>query len=293
MAATEKHFRRRSRPACPISSLSFGCSRRRTSVCTRSFGSDAPIAPPSPLDNVSAALLRESEGGARIGPSQRILAAEALALHRERNPFASVCARVCFHTCEDKCRRTSLDAPVSIRGVKRFMADQEVTIQLPECRESEQNARRKIAIVGAGPAGLSCAYFLARLEQAGLVEMTETRTVAGVTEKFYRARADVFMLQEMILPENPNLPTVIFSGSHDLAVEALAQQIRSHLNLLVLPVGSLAGLVMLGMALVGEASAAEKKTYRLEADATDQVVRENHLRVLEACDNITVLGQAD
>jgi NADH-quinone oxidoreductase subunit F len=89
--------------------------------------------------------------------------AEALRHHRNRNPFAAVCARVCFHTCEDKCRRASLDAPVSIRAIKRFMVDQEVTIQLPEVRESEQNARRKIAIVGAGPAGLSCAYFLARL----------------------------------------------------------------------------------------------------------------------------------
>ena len=52
---------------------------------------------------------------------------------------------------------------MSIRGVKRFMVDQEVTIQLPEVRENPDNARRKIAIVGAGPAGLSCAYFLARL----------------------------------------------------------------------------------------------------------------------------------
>jgi hypothetical protein len=76
--------------------------------------------------------------------------AEALALHRERNPFASVCARVCFHTCEDKCRRSMLDAPVSIRGIKRFMVDQEVTIQLPEIRENAENVRRKIAIVGAG-----------------------------------------------------------------------------------------------------------------------------------------------
>lgn len=89
--------------------------------------------------------------------------AEALRLHRERNPFAAVCARVCFHTCEDKCRRSTLDLPVSIRGVKRFMVDQEITIQLPEIRENEANAARKIAIVGAGPAGLSCAYFLARL----------------------------------------------------------------------------------------------------------------------------------
>jgi len=89
--------------------------------------------------------------------------AEALRLHRERNPFAAVCSRVCFHTCEDKCRRATIDAPVSIRGIKRFMVDQEVTIQLPEVRENDQNARRKVAIIGAGPAGLSCAYFLARL----------------------------------------------------------------------------------------------------------------------------------
>ncbi|HAQ18172.1 MAG TPA: hydrogenase [Prolixibacteraceae bacterium] len=89
--------------------------------------------------------------------------AEALKLHRERNPFAAVCARVCFHTCEDKCRRTSLDASVSIRGVKRFMVDQEITIQLPEMRENAINSQKKIAIIGAGPAGLSCAYFLARL----------------------------------------------------------------------------------------------------------------------------------
>jgi len=89
--------------------------------------------------------------------------AEALRLHRERNPFAAICSRVCFHTCEDKCRRSTVDAPVSIRGIKRFMVDQEVTIQLPEVRENEQNTKRKIAIIGAGPSGLSCAYFLARL----------------------------------------------------------------------------------------------------------------------------------
>lgn len=89
--------------------------------------------------------------------------AEALRLHRERNPFPAICSRVCFHTCEDKCRRSTLDAPVSIRGVKRFMVDQEVTLQLPEIRENPENAQRKIAIIGAGPAGLSCAYFLARL----------------------------------------------------------------------------------------------------------------------------------
>ncbi|MBN1975732.1 MAG: NADH-quinone oxidoreductase subunit NuoF [Sedimentisphaerales bacterium] len=89
--------------------------------------------------------------------------AEALQLHRNRNPFASICGRVCFHVCESKCRRAKLDSPVSVRGIKRFMADQEITFQLPEVRENAENAKRKVAIVGAGPAGLSCAYFLARL----------------------------------------------------------------------------------------------------------------------------------
>jgi NADH-quinone oxidoreductase subunit F len=89
--------------------------------------------------------------------------AEALRHHRERNPFAAVCARVCFHTCEDKCRRASLDDSVSVRGIKRFMVDQEVTIQVPSVVESEKNAAKKIAVVGAGPSGLACAYFLARL----------------------------------------------------------------------------------------------------------------------------------
>jgi NADH-quinone oxidoreductase subunit F len=101
--------------------------------------------------------------------------AEALQLHRERNPFAAICARVCFHTCEDRCRRSSMDDSVSIRGVKRFMVDQEVTIQKPECRENAANAARKVAVIGAGPAGLSCAYFLARLGYKPVVFERESR----------------------------------------------------------------------------------------------------------------------
>ncbi|MDA3923791.1 MAG: NADH-quinone oxidoreductase subunit NuoF [Kiritimatiellae bacterium] len=100
---------------------------------------------------------------------------EALKLHRERNPFASVCARVCFHTCEDKCRRAQLDSPVSIRAIKRFMVDQEVVPQVPEVRENAENTARKIAIVGAGPAGLACAYFLARLGYKPVVLESEPR----------------------------------------------------------------------------------------------------------------------
>ena len=88
---------------------------------------------------------------------------EALKLHRERNPFVGVCARVCFHPCEGKCRRSTLDEPLAVRAVKRFLSDQEKTPQLPDPIVDGKNGRRKVAVVGAGPAGLSCAYFLARL----------------------------------------------------------------------------------------------------------------------------------
>ena len=88
---------------------------------------------------------------------------EALRLHRERNPLASICGRVCFHPCESKCQRGGLDEPVAIRSLKRFMTEQETEAQLPEVRENAENAGKKIAVIGGGPAGLSCAYFLARL----------------------------------------------------------------------------------------------------------------------------------
>ena len=101
--------------------------------------------------------------------------AEALRLHRERNPFASVCARVCFHKCESKCRRASIDQSVAIRPLKRFLVEQEVTVQLPEIIQNAENAKRKIAIIGAGPAGLSCAYFLARLGYRPTVFESEQR----------------------------------------------------------------------------------------------------------------------
>ncbi len=92
---------------------------------------------------------------------------EALRLHRERNPFVAVCARVCFHPCESKCRRSTLDEPLSVRAVKRYLADQEKEFEAPAPADSmataAANAKRKVAVIGAGPAGLSCAYFLARL----------------------------------------------------------------------------------------------------------------------------------
>jgi len=86
--------------------------------------------------------------------------AEGLAIHRERNPFALACGRVCPAFCEEKCRRGDIDQPVAVRQLKRFMADHEADIpwtpKVPEKKWPE-----KVAVVGGGPAGLTAALRLA------------------------------------------------------------------------------------------------------------------------------------
>jgi NADH-quinone oxidoreductase subunit F len=87
--------------------------------------------------------------------------AEGLAVHRDANPFASVCGRVCPAFCERRCRRGQIDEPISIRLVKRFMADQRYAE--PWTPQILAPARQqKVAVVGGGPAGLTAALRLAQ-----------------------------------------------------------------------------------------------------------------------------------
>lgn len=86
------------------------------------------------------------------------------------------------------------------------------------------------------------------LEAANLLVVSEIRKTGRVTEKFYRARADALLLQEVILPKTKK-PALIFSGSHDLALEDIAQLLEKHVTLLSMPVGSLDGLVNLRQGL--------------------------------------------
>jgi len=92
-------------------------------------------------------------------------------------------------------------------------------------------------------------HHLKILENAGLVEMVEQRVSSGVVEKFYRACAGGYWLQEVILPDQATHPVVVLSGSHDLGLELLARQLKSYLDILFLPIGSLDGLIALRQGL--------------------------------------------
>jgi putative molybdopterin biosynthesis protein len=91
-------------------------------------------------------------------------------------------------------------------------------------------------------------HHILALESANLVEVSAIRKTGKVTEKFYRAKAEALLLQEVILPKTRK-PSVIFSGSHDLALEGIAEHLQKHVTLLSLPVGSLDGLVNLRQGL--------------------------------------------
>ena len=97
---------------------------------------------------------------------------EALDLIREKMPFAGVCGRICHHPCEDKCNRSEIDEAVSVRNLKRFAADYEKElleagksverVQIENQNGKEKKSNGKVAVIGGGPAGLTCAHDLTK-----------------------------------------------------------------------------------------------------------------------------------
>ncbi|MBN1626557.1 MAG: FAD-dependent oxidoreductase [Deltaproteobacteria bacterium] len=102
---------------------------------------------------------------------------EALDLVRRDNILPGICGRVCTHPCEDVCRRGELDAPLSIRDIKRFVADYEISSKHEPLIPNIQRREEKIAIIGSGPAGLAAAADLARFGYQ--VTVFEKESMAG------------------------------------------------------------------------------------------------------------------
>ncbi len=129
---------------------------------------------------------------------------DAYIIARTPNPFASICGRVCAAPCEAKCRRGALDASVSIRALKRFVCEKfgvesegfdlgRVYPELRDPRRERIGGGRKVAVIGAGPAGLSCAHELALMGFAPTVfeahNLAGGMLVLGVPE--YRLPRDI------------------------------------------------------------------------------------------------------
>jgi NADPH-dependent glutamate synthase beta subunit-like oxidoreductase/coenzyme F420-reducing hydrogenase beta subunit len=87
---------------------------------------------------------------------------DAIDVIREDNPFPCVCGRVCMHPCEAECERGKVDQPVAINGLKLFAARQEMIQRQAKTEPIAKTYSEKVAVIGAGPAGLSAAYFLVR-----------------------------------------------------------------------------------------------------------------------------------
>lgn len=127
----------------------------------------------------------------------------------------------------------SLADPRRMQILRLLMAESATLSQLAES-------------LGQSPAWVR--HHMLALLSADLVELSETRVIGKSTEKYYRAKARAFLLQELVLPKG-NKPVIVFSGSHDLALEKIGEQMANYLNLLILPVGSLDGLANLRQGL--------------------------------------------
>lgn len=99
------------------------------------------------------------QGYIKLAAQGRFL--EALELIKKENPFPAICGRVCPHNCEDECTRGAFDEPIAIDEIKKYIADHELKANGVFIPEKLHDYGKPIAIIGSGPAGLSCAYYLA------------------------------------------------------------------------------------------------------------------------------------
>lgn len=119
--------------------------------CQKGVGQTLPCETKCPAHvNVPAYIALVGEGDC----------AGAVNMVRKDNPFPTACAFVCEHPCEAGCRRKLIDAAINIRGIKKYAVDQARADRVPTPAHSAATGRR-IAVVGGGPSGLTCAYFLA------------------------------------------------------------------------------------------------------------------------------------
>ncbi len=129
---------------------------------------------------------------------------EALQLIKLASPFPSICGRVCPHPCESECKRDQIDKPVTIHAVERFLGDLDLKAKKRYMPEIKAKKKEKIAIVGSGPAGLTCAYYLAQegykvtiFEKAGVLGGMLTAGIPSYRLPRNIVEAEIKMIRNM------------------------------------------------------------------------------------------------
>lgn len=152
--------------------------------------------------------------------------ADAVRLIRKDNPFPSVCGLICEHPCEHHCRRALVDAPINIRGIKRFAADHAGSVPAPARVPANG---KKAAVIGGGPSGLTAAYFLSLMGVS--VTVYEKRKRLGGMLRYgipcYRL-PDAYLDQDIdvILSLGIEVKTGISAG-RDITLEELRREYDS------------------------------------------------------------------
>ena len=149
--------------------------------------------------------------------------ADAVRLIRKDNPFPTACAYICEHPCEARCRRNMVDDAINIRGLKRYAVDHAGVVPQPECAPA---TGKKVAIIGGGPSGLSCAYYLALMGH-GVTVYEEREQLGGMLRygipsyRFPREELDAEI--ESILSLGIEVHTGVTVG-RDIWLEKLEQE---------------------------------------------------------------------
>ena len=149
--------------------------------------------------------------------------ADAVRLIRKDNPFPMACAYICEHPCEARCRRNMVDDAINIRGLKRYAVDHAGVVPQPECAPA---TGKKVAIIGGGPSGLSCAYYLALMGH-GVTVYEEREQLGGMLRygipsyRFPREKLDAEI--ESILSLGIEVHTGVTVG-RDIWLEKLEQE---------------------------------------------------------------------